>query len=58
LFLINKKLRNLKSLMNINIEPKIFASKSHLKRYWPENSRKMVYQNAIKHLQTKKMDPK
>jgi hypothetical protein len=44
--------------MNISIEPKIFASKTHLKRYWNENSRKMVYQNAVKYLSSKNMDPK
>lgn len=44
--------------MNLPIEPKIFASKSHLKRYMPEKSRQMMYQNAINTIKAKKMDPK
>jgi len=42
----------------IDMEHKIFASKGHLKRYWPLNNRIMAYKNSIKNLKDKNMDPK
>ncbi len=41
----------------MNIEPKIFASKTHLKRYWTLNNRIMAYDSATQMLRNKKFDP-
>jgi hypothetical protein len=35
--------------MNI-VEPKIFASKTHLKRYWPVENRIQAYKSAVQNL--------
>lgn len=40
----------------MNIEPKIFASKSHLKRNWPLNNRITAYRNTVENLRNRNLN--